>query len=104
MFQFLELCKEFVTIHFVVSKLDKFLCYIGLNNISSEDRFASILEYLPYGKDTTLTLQRDHSRHTWFCSHGFVDFRVDVRGTGVSQGENFPALKRNEVFPSWSAS
>lgn len=87
----------------VMSKLVKFFCYIGLNNISTEDRFASILEYLPYGKDTTLTLQRDHSRHTWFCSHGFVDFRVDLRGTGASQGETFSALEQNMAFPGWSA-
>jgi uncharacterized protein len=52
----------------------------------SPGRFPAILEYIPYRKD-------DHSRlslgwHDYFAQRGFVGVRLDVRGTGGSQGIN----------------
>ncbi len=44
-----------------------------------------ILEYLPYRK-SDWTLARDHQRHLWWSSHGYVCVRVDMRGSGDSEG------------------
>ena len=43
------------------------------------------MEYIPYCK-TTWTAERDHLRHPWMASHGFVVIRVDMRGSGDSTG------------------
>ena len=53
--------------------------------VDKEEKFPVILEYLPYYKDT-MTAARDYNRHPWFTSHGFVVMRVEMRGTGGSEG------------------
>ena len=53
--------------------------------VEQEEKFPVILEYLPYYKDI-LTATRDYNRHPWFTSHGFVVMRVEMRGTGGSDG------------------
>jgi putative CocE/NonD family hydrolase len=45
----------------------------------------AILEYLPYRKDDA-TAAEDASRHPYFAAHGFASVRVDLRGTGDSDG------------------
>ena len=62
--------------------------YTGTQSVNAdfEELFPVILEYLPYAKDSSMTLARDHARHPWFCSHGFLVIRVDLRGTGASSG------------------
>ena len=45
----------------------------------------AILEYLPYGKDTS-TMAADATRHPYFAARGFASVRVDLRGTGSSEG------------------
>ena len=47
--------------------------------------FPTIIENVPYYKDD-YTAQRDYSRHNWFCSHGFVCVRAEIRGSGASEG------------------
>jgi uncharacterized protein len=47
------------------------------------ERFAAILEYLPYRKDELTSYVRVHD---YFARHGFVSARVDIRGTGRSEG------------------
>lgn len=45
----------------------------------------AILEYLPYRKrDGTRT--RDQGLHMYFAGHGYACLRVDIRGTGDSEG------------------
>ncbi len=44
-----------------------------------------ILEYLPYRKRDT-TAVRDALNHPWFAGHGYVAARVDIAGTGESEG------------------
>jgi len=45
----------------------------------------AILEYLPYRKrDGTAT--RDALTHPYFAAHGYACLRVDIRGTGESEG------------------
>jgi len=45
----------------------------------------AILEYLPYRKDD-FTAIRDSARHPYFAGHGYASIRIDIRGTGNSDG------------------
>ena len=45
----------------------------------------AILEYLPYRKDDGTTL-RDAMTHPYFAGHGYASLRVDMRGSGDSDG------------------
>ena len=47
------------------------------------EKFPAVLEYLPYRKDE---LQGHVKVHDYFARRGFVSARVDIRGTGRSQG------------------
>jgi putative CocE/NonD family hydrolase len=48
-------------------------------------RCRPILEYLPYRKRDG-TVARDHLTHPYFAGHGYAGVRVDMRGTGDSEG------------------
>jgi hypothetical protein len=45
----------------------------------------AILEYLPYRK-RDFTRRRDETMHPWFAAHGYAGVRVDMRGSGDSDG------------------
>lgn len=45
----------------------------------------AILEYLPYRKRDFMRA-RDERMHRYFAAHGYVSLRVDIRGTGDSDG------------------
>ncbi|MDO8963830.1 MAG: CocE/NonD family hydrolase [Coriobacteriia bacterium] len=49
------------------------------------DPVPAILEYLPYRKDDA-TAAGDAKRHPYFAAHGYAAVRVDLRGTGDSDG------------------
>jgi hypothetical protein len=51
----------------------------------ANDKFPVILEYLPYRKDDW-SLARDWNLHSYFVRRGYVTARVDIRGTGASEG------------------
>ena len=44
-----------------------------------------ILEYLPYRKDDW-SMERDLGLHSYWVARGYVVARVDIRGTGRSEG------------------
>ena len=45
----------------------------------------AILEYIPYRRrDSTRT--RDETMHGYFAGHGYACVRVDIRGSGESEG------------------
>jgi len=46
----------------------------------------ALLEYLPYRKDDAM-LARDHELYSYMTGHGYAGARVDIRGTGASDGE-----------------
>jgi uncharacterized protein len=48
-------------------------------------KFPVILEYLPYRKDDW-ALERDYGLYAYFTHYGYVGARVDIRGTGASEG------------------
>lgn len=45
----------------------------------------ALLEYLPYRKGDW-TAPRDAERHPWYAAHGYASVRVDLRGSGDSEG------------------
>lgn len=51
----------------------------------SPGKFPAILEYIPYRKDD-LTVPSDRRIHSYFAKRGYVGVRVDIRGTGSSEG------------------
>ena len=53
----------------------------------------AILEYLPYRKSDA-TAVADRVRHPYFAAHGYAAVRVDLRGSGDSDG-----LLRGEYLP-----
>ncbi|MEL7092143.1 MAG: CocE/NonD family hydrolase [Pseudomonadota bacterium] len=52
---------------------------------AEDDPVPAILEYLPYRKRDG-TVERDHLTHPYFAGHGYAGVRVDMRGTGDSEG------------------
>jgi len=52
------------------------------------ERFPVLLEYLPYRK--TEARARNHSLYSYFVERGYVVARVDIRGTGNSEGRLIP--------------
>ena len=45
----------------------------------------AILEYIPYRK-RDFTRDRDETLHRYFAQHGYIGVRVDLRGSGESEG------------------
>ena len=72
------------------------------------DRFPVLLEYLPYRKDESRA--RNYSLYSYFLDHGYVVARVDMRGTGRSEGRTIPyeysdiELDDGEEVIDWLAS
>lgn len=54
----------------------------------------AVLEYLPY-RLTDGTAHRDATQHPYFAGHGYASVRVDIRGTGNSDG-----ILMDEYLPS----
>ncbi|SCK45356.1 CocE/NonD family hydrolase [Streptomyces sp. WMMB 322] len=52
---------------------------------AEEDPVPAVLEYIPYRK-RDLTAVRDSMHHPYIAGHGYACVRVDVRGTGESEG------------------
>jgi uncharacterized protein len=58
---------------------------IWLPEDAEGNRVPAILEYLPYRKRDG-TWERDALTHPWFAGHGYAAVRVDIRGSGESDG------------------
>jgi putative CocE/NonD family hydrolase len=58
-----------------------------------DETFPAVLEMIPYRKDDYRYLA-DHQRMTYLAQRGFAGCRLDIRGTGSSQG-----LARDEYTP-----
>jgi putative CocE/NonD family hydrolase len=69
------------------------------------DRYPVLLEYLPYRKDESRA--RNYSLYSYFLDHGYAVARVDMRGTGNSEGVTIPyeysdiELDDGEVVIDW---
>jgi len=55
---------------------------------SANERFPVLLEYLPYRK--TESRSRNHAAYSYFVTRGYIVARVDIRGTGNSEGRLIP--------------
>jgi uncharacterized protein len=58
---------------------------IWLPEDAADDPVPAILEYLPYRKGDAFA-KRDSYHHPYFAGHGYAGVRVDLRGTGDSDG------------------
>jgi len=58
---------------------------IWLPEDAGEDPVPAILEYLPYRRRDG-TVLRDRQMHAYFAGHGYAAVRVDMRGSGDSDG------------------
>jgi len=58
---------------------------IWLPDDAAEDPVPALLEYIPYRKNDA-TATRDALIHPYFAGHGYASVRVDVRGSGDSDG------------------
>lgn len=52
---------------------------------ADENPVPAILEYIPYRK-RDMKRSRDTQMHHYFAAHGYVAIRVDLRGSGASEG------------------
>lgn len=66
---------------------------IWLPSDAFQDPVPVILEYLPYRKSDG-TAFRDATMHPYFAAHGYAVARVDIRGSGDSDG-----LLKDEYLP-----
>lgn len=57
-------------------------------NLQDSDHLPVLLEYLPYRK--TEARSRNFSMYSYFTARGYVVARVDIRGTGNSEGQLIP--------------
>jgi hypothetical protein len=55
---------------------------------TADERFPVLLEYLPYRKDESRG--RNFAHFSYFVERGYVVARVDIRGTGNSEGRVIP--------------
>ena len=51
----------------------------------TDGAWPDLIEYIPYRKDD-MTAPR-HGPHVYFAERGYVGVRLDVRGTGASEGQ-----------------
>jgi putative CocE/NonD family hydrolase len=70
--------------------------------LGDPERFPAILEMIPYGKDNWRR-NADIARGTYFAERGYVLCRVDVRGTGSSEGIALDEYTEAETFDGYDA-
>jgi uncharacterized protein len=58
---------------------------VWLPDDAERDPVPAILEYIPYRKNDATAL-RDAPMHAYFAGHGYASVRVDLRGSGDSDG------------------
>jgi uncharacterized protein len=73
----------------------KLAARIWLPMDAAQDPVPAILEYLPYRKRTG-TYDRDALTHPYLAGHGYAAVRVDIRGSGESDGLLFDEYAQQE--------
>jgi uncharacterized protein len=66
------------------------------------ERFPVILEMIPYGKDSWRR-NTDTARGEWLAARGFALCRLDVRGTGSSEGIAYDEYTEAETLDGYDA-
>src|SRR5215813_14058252 len=62
----------------------------------------ALLEYLPYRKRDG-TADRDSLTHPWYAAHGYASVRVDIRGSGESEGVLSDEYSQQELLDGLEA-
>ena len=62
----------------------------------SKESYPAILEYIPYRKDD-YTVKRDSNTIAHFAKHGYASIRVDMRGSGSSDGILYDEYTNQEI-------
>ena len=73
---------------------------IWLPDDAEQDPVPAILEYLPYRKRDG-TYERDALTHPYLAGHGYAGVRVDIRGSGKSEGLLFDEYAKQEQDDGW---
>ena len=68
---------------------------------NAEGRFPILIEYHPYRKDDVS--RGGHNQHWYLAERGFIGVRLDVRGTGGSDGTNTDEYVRQEQEDGYDA-
>lgn len=68
---------------------------LWLPDIAATERVPTILEVIPYRK-RDIYAPRDAMNHRYFAGHGYAALRVDIRGTGDSDGHQGVFAMREE--------
>ena len=63
---------------------------------NNNKKFSTILEYIPYRKRDATAI-RDSTMHPYYAGHGYVCIRIDMRGTGDSDGIMFDEYLPQEI-------
>jgi uncharacterized protein len=63
----------------------KLAAKLWLPAIASKERVPTIIEVIPYRK-RDIYAPRDAMHHRYFAGHGYATMRVDIRGSGDSDG------------------
>lgn len=58
---------------------------VWLPEDAEDDPVPAIIEYIPYRKRDS-TRERDEEMYPWFAGHGYACLRIDMRGSGDSDG------------------
>ena len=80
---------------------------IWLPEDAEADPVPAIIEYIPY-RHRDFTLPRDEMIHPWFAGHGYAAIRLDIRGSGNSEGlplDEYVAQEQDDMLAalSWIA-
>jgi len=81
----------------VLSDGTRLAATIWLPEDAESDPVPAILEYLPYRRRDG-TVLRDRQMHAYFAGHGYAAVRVDMRGSGDSDG-----IMKDEYLPQEQA-
>jgi putative CocE/NonD family hydrolase len=81
------MAETIVTEHFFITLSDgvRLAARLWLPDGAMREPVPAILEYIPYRKRDG-TRGRDEPMHGWFAEHGYAAIRVDMRGSGESDG------------------
>ena len=81
------MAETIVTEHFFIKLSDgiRLAARMWAPKEASQTPVPAILEYIPYRKRDG-TRGRDEPMHGWFAEHGYAAIRVDMRGSGESDG------------------
>ena len=87
--------KELENIFIPMSDGCRLAARIWMPDNARREPVPAILEYLPYRKRDG-TVDRDEMTHPYFASHGYACIRVDMRGSGESDGLMFDEYTSQE--------